>query len=94
MDHQDGQHDDAITCLAMGLFVMIYSYKKIESAQSKDKAILGAYMMGNSISMNKQHMANNQPITPGNGLPFYDNKILKKEDAINGNFMWLFAAYG
>ena len=94
MDHQDGQHDDAITCLAMGLFVMIYSYKKIESAQSKDKAILGAYMMGNSISMNKQHMANNQPITPGNGLPFYDNKILKKADAINGNFMWLFADYG
>lgn len=94
MDHQDGQHDDAITCLAMGLFVMIYSYKKIESAQSKDKAILGAYMMGNSISMNKQHIANNQPITPGNGLPFYDNKILKKADAINGNFMWLFADYG
>jgi hypothetical protein len=50
--------------------------------------------MGNSISMNKQHMANNQPITPGNGLPFYDNKILKKADAINGNFMWLFADYG
>jgi hypothetical protein len=32
MDHQDGSHDDSITCRAMGLFVMIYSYKKMEKA--------------------------------------------------------------
>jgi len=94
MDHQDGQHDDAITCLAMGLFVMLFSYKKLESAQNKDKAILGAYMMGNSISLNKKHLSNDSPITPKSGLPFYDNKLLKKIDGINGNFMWLFANYG
>ena len=78
----------------MGLFVMMFSYKKLENAQNKDKAILNAYMMGNSISINKNKSINNKPITPGNGLPFYDNKALKKIDAINGNFMWLFANYG
>lgn len=93
MDHQDGAHDDAITCLAIGLFVMMFSYKKLEKAQDKDKAILNAYMMGNSISINKRRMINNEPITPGVGLPFYDNKVLKKIDTINGNFMWLFADY-
>ena len=94
MDHQDGQHDDAITCLAMGLFVMMYSYKKLEQAQNKDKAILNAYMMGNSISINKRNYNNNEPITPRNGLPFYNSNILNKVDGINGNFMWLFANYG
>lgn len=95
MDHMDDScHDDAITCLAMGLFVMMFSYKKLETAQNKDKAILNAYMMGNSISVNQRHMINNKPITPTNGLPFYNSKALKKIDSINGNFMWLFANYG
>lgn len=94
MDHQDGQHDDAITCLAMGLFVMMFSYKKLEQAQEKDKAILNAYMMGNSISINRNKTINDKPITPGVGLPFYNSKMLKKMDSINGNFLWLFGNYG
>jgi len=95
MDHQDGQHDDAITCLAMGLFVMMFSYKKLESAQDKDKAILNAYMMTGAMQVNQNHSINNKPITPNNGLPFYNNVSLNKYRnangiGIQGTYMWLF----
>jgi hypothetical protein len=80
----DRCHDDAITCLAMGLFVMMFSYKKLESAQDKDKAILNAYMMTGAMQVNQNHSINNKPITPNNGLPFYnkDNKEQEFSDAI------------
>lgn len=93
MDHMDGSHDDAITCLAIGLFVMMFSYKKLENAQNKDKAILGAYMMGGSIQTGHKKMIDDKPITPDNGLPFYNDKVLKKYDSINGSYLWLFSGY-
>ena len=95
MDHMDGSHDDAITCLAMGLFVMMFSYKKMEKAQDKDKAILNAYMMTGAMQVNQNHTINNRPITPNNGLPFYNNTALSKYKnangvGIQGTYMWLF----
>lgn len=43
IDHQDGCHDDTLTCLAMAMFVMNYSMKKILQAQQKDKIILKSW---------------------------------------------------
>ena len=98
MDHMDGSHDDAITCLAMGLFVMMFSYKKMEKAQDKDKAILNAYMMTGAMQINQNHTINNKPITPNNGLPFYNNEVLNKYtnargEGLQGGYLWLFAGY-
>ncbi len=44
----DGFHDDTITCLSMGLFVMQFSMNKQMEAKSKDKAILEALISANS----------------------------------------------
>jgi hypothetical protein len=43
IDHQDGCHDDTLTCLAMAMFVMKYSMKKYMEAKEKDKIILKAW---------------------------------------------------
>ena len=43
IDHQDGCHDDTLTCLAMAVFVMNFSMKKIIEAKEKDKIILKAW---------------------------------------------------
>lgn len=43
IDHQDGCHDDTLTCLAMAVFVMKYSMKKYMEAKEKDKVILKAW---------------------------------------------------
>ena len=42
IDHKDGCHDDTLTCLAMGLFVVQYSMNKQLEAKSKDMAMLRA----------------------------------------------------
>jgi hypothetical protein len=42
IDHKDGCHDDTLTCLAMGLFVVQYSMNKQIEAKNKDIAMLRA----------------------------------------------------
>lgn len=91
IDHQDGAHDDTLTSLAMGLFVMQFTLNRIQNTVNKDKSILNAYMMSNAINMNKPRINYGNPITPQNGLPFYNSKNINKIDSIpNGNCMWVF----
>ena len=91
IDHQDGAHDDTLTALAMGLFVMQYTVNRIQNTASKDKAILNAYMMNRAISMNKPKMKSGETIAPKTGLPFYSSKKrIEKYDKIGGSCMWLF----
>lgn len=91
IDHQEGAHDDTLTSLAMGLFVMQFTLNRIQNTVKKDKSILNAYMMSNAINMNKPRINYGNPITPQNGLPFYNSKNINKIDSIpNGNCMWVF----
>ena len=91
IDHQDGAHDDTLTSLAMGLFVMQFTVNRIQNTVNKDKSILNAYMMSNAINMNKPKISYGNPITPQNGLPFYNSKNINKFDHIpNGSCMWVF----
>ena len=90
MDHQEGSHDDTLTALAMGLFVMQYTVNRIQNTVNKDKSILNAYMMTNAIKMNKPKINYGAPIAPSTGLPFYSSKNLHKYDnVVNGTYMWL-----
>lgn len=43
-DHMDGMHDDCLTCLAMGLFVMEFSMLRREGNKRKDAAIASSWM--------------------------------------------------
>ena len=90
IDHQDGAHDDTLTSLAMGLFVMQFTVNRIQNTVKKDKAILNAYLMAGAINMNKPRMNYGKPITPDNGLPFYTQKSFPQNNIVNGNFMWVF----
>ena len=47
-DHMDGKHDDTITCLAMGLFVVQFSLGKMLKNKAKDETIMRALIMANS----------------------------------------------
>ncbi len=87
MDHMSGAHDDSITCLAMCLFVMQFSVNKLQSAKSKDSAILSAYMIGGGMETRRENSS--YSMQPSNKMPFYNNKTLNKTN-VNGNFMWLF----
>ena len=58
MDHKDGCHDDTITCLAIGLFVMTYSMNKKLEAKSKDAAMLNAMINANNPNYRIQYVQN------------------------------------
>ena len=93
IDHMEGAHDDTLTALAMGLFVMQYTVNRIHNTVNKDKAMLNAYMMSSAININKPKMGNGRTIAPQAGLPFYNsNKAVKKFEHVNGTHMWLFGA--
>lgn len=63
MDHKDGCHDDTLTCLAMGLFVMMFSMKRTLQAKSKDAAMLSALILANTrIKYNDNKYKNNSSI--------------------------------
>lgn len=93
IDHMEGAHDDTLTALAMGLFVMQYTVNRIENTQNKDKAILNAYMMGTAMSLNRPKMKSGEMITPKNGLPFYRQKSFPKNNVPNGSHLWVFGSY-
>lgn len=92
MDHQAGSHDDTITCLAMGLFVMQYTVNRIQSTKNKDAAILGSYKLGGGISTNNRYNDSSIDMRPKQNLPFYTKNATKHRTPpnINGNFMWIF----
>ena len=94
IDHMDGMHDDTLTCLAMALFVMRYSFNKMESTKQKDAAILGAYVMNNAnIYSTNTANRNSLIMKPSEGLnmPFFGEKNLQKYNSNNyGSCLWVF----
>jgi hypothetical protein len=95
MNHQDGSHDDTICSLAMALFVMRYTFNKIEKTKLTDKAILNSYIMGGAIHANKM-AKESLSITPNQGMPFYNERTLNKitpNGNSQGSCLWLLAGY-
>ena len=49
-DHMEGYHDDLLMSLAMGLWVMEHSFKKLERLEKQNKAILNSWLSGANTS--------------------------------------------
>jgi hypothetical protein len=92
IDHMCGSHDDTLTCLAMMMFMLIYSIKKTDEIKSKDSKILQSYFMNGGIGNKPTHYQNGESITPKNfNLPFYNSNNLNKYGSkINGTHLWVF----
>jgi len=75
-DHQSGFHDDTITAMAMGLFVLQFSFKKLEAVKEKTKAILSSMVLiQNAINNVGNHKLPENKIP----LPFFTQKSLDKK---------------
>ena len=85
IDHQDGCHDDTLTCLAMATFVMNFSMKKFIAAKEKDKAMLKAWTA--SATLTAQTPTHNISVKTEVSIepkkeyqmPFYTNKTLQQD---------------
>ena len=92
-DHKDGCHDDTITCLAMGCFVLEYSLKRQIKSREQDKAIVKALIEANSKTINeraikyKTEHPNDKTFT--SSMVYMDNNLLDKKAEVYKANMWL-----
>lgn len=89
IDHKDGCHDDTLTCLAMGLFVMEYSLARQIKAKSLDNAMLKAMIQVNS-RVNTEPKKVTKPLK--NNIPIQIFAAKGARDSISEKYranMWL-----
>lgn len=96
-DHMDGSHDDLLTCLAMGLFVMQYYMIRTDKLKEKDKKMITSWVVNNinNTDVYTRHLNDNVNMSKitnkmaNNFSPFiYDYDDKKKEnDFIKGCMM-------
>ena len=96
IDHMDGAHDDTLTCLAMGLFVMNFSFNKLQEVKKRDAAMLAAWTTSstNSIQPQQTNIYNNSSINiaPKKTMPIYSSSSIQgTANGVGGSYMWLFA---
>lgn len=92
IDHQDGCHDDTLTCLAMGTFVMKFSMNKLIAAKQRDKALLKSWVAGaNVVEKPKSATSNELSITPTpkRPMPFYQNNMVRQYNSAMDAYKWL-----
>lgn len=95
IDHQDGAHDDTLTCLAMGLWVMNTNLKKIEANKNRDIMMMKAWVTAN----NPESKYNSQIIVTKDYnerkknylLPFFSTRnVPQKRMSVFDDYSWLF----
>ena len=83
IDHMEGCHDDTLTCLAMGLFVMQFSLNKMEAGRARNIAMLRAW----TTTFTEYKKDGNTPKhIPA--MPFYTTESANKANPY-GAYMWL-----
>ena len=98
-DHQEGKHDDLLMALAMALFTLEHSFKKLEKLEKKTKAMLDAWVLNDNSQGNKEDNNNNsngfvsrknkgKKATP---KPKFPDVVKKNMQDPNGDYMWLFS---
>jgi hypothetical protein len=88
-DHMDGYHDDIIMALAMPLFVVQTTFKKLETIEKQTKAMLEGWV--NTNSPNEVDKVNKKYTNPFySNTPTYHPTQPNNDNNDNGEFNWLF----
>ena len=93
IDHMDGAHDDTLTCLSMGLFVMQFSMERLNKAKQTDAAILNSWVNSSNINSTiTLKQSYNQQQKNNFVMPFYtENRTVNPYQNAIGDCMWLFS---
>lgn len=91
-DHMEGYHDDLLMSLAMPIYVLEFSFKKLHKMKEKTKAILSSWQVGASSENNN----NNSGFVPKNmrgksalPKPKFSKGVSKNMQDPNGDYLWL-----
>ena len=92
IDHMDGCHDDTLTCLAMGMFVMKYSLGKLAAARERDAAFLKAWVNTAMLTAQReqpQRQNASDGVKPKYNMPFYTANTVRQSNPQTDALMWL-----
>lgn len=92
-DHAEGFHDDLLMALAMPLWVLEHSFKKLQKVNNQTKAILSSWKVGTSSRDNSDNyetgfVSKDKKLQP---KPRFNSRISKNMQDPNGDFLWLFS---
>lgn len=90
-NHLDGEHDDSLTCLSMGLFVMQYSMIRSDRTKSKDVAMMHSWKMNKGYSTpyssNRNLDLSRNSNIPYLSRPYHETKISDERKIQNAMIM-------
>lgn len=97
-DHMDGYHDDLLMSLGMCLWVLEYSFKNLQKANSQNKAILSSWTTGGQTtaaikeqSYEGGFVAQNNKGKKTAPRPRFNPNVSKNMQDPTGQYMWLFS---
>lgn len=94
-DHMDGMHDDTLTCLSMGLFIMRFYMLKNERTKEKDGQIVKSWRVNNASNSNRDSIKFRErvAISEDRRLPFYSSIQMEKDRQHRINAMILLGGF-
>lgn len=94
-DHMDGMHDDTLTCLSMGLFIMRFYMLKNERTKEKDGQIIKSWRVNNAMNSNRDSIKLRErvEISDDKRLPFYSSIQMEKDRQHRINAMILLGGF-
>lgn len=93
-DHQDGCHDDTLTCLGMGMFVYKFHFNNLQVAREKDASFLMAWInSAKKIQASMPQKQSNRTISAEptkTYMPIYSNHTIDKVgNTVIDAYRWL-----
>jgi len=94
-DHQDGYHDDLLMALAMALWVIDTSFKKLKKSKEMAKAMLSGWIMANNED-DSAYEGDNFVSKKDRGVksakkPKFSPVVSRNMQDPTGKYMWLFS---
>ena len=87
-EHMAGYNDDSIQALAMGLWVLEFSFKKLQKLEKQTKAILNSWVSSDAVpSESKDENGNVKPVVK---KPSFHPNVARNMQDPTGQYMWLF----
>ena len=91
-DHAKGKHDDIIMAMAMALYVLEYSFKRLTQQKNKTKSMLSSWVI-NSGNDGQDMPHGAASTSKKRETPNFDPQTSKNMQDPKGQYMWLFSGY-
>ena len=94
-DHMDGMHDDTLTCLSMGIFIMQYYMLRNEKTREMDMSIVKSWRVNNrqSVDNRSTSLKDRLNIKENTVFPFYSSRQMENDRKKRLNAMLLLGGY-